>query len=186
MKKAITLSLFLLLFAGMIQAQEKTTLSAKDLNSDIEKYIKKNFKDYKIVEAFLYSPVYVMTIQKGELTEKLVFDRDGKFQFKATEADKAKVALQTRTTLSLKEVNSDITKYIKKNFEGYKPTEAFFYDEVFTIKIMKGAETETLLFDKEGKFIKKIAPVSPAAQPAKSDTVPVKKEESKKADTIKK
>ena len=164
-------------------AQEKTTLSTKDLNSGVEKYVKKNFKDYKIVEAFSYPLVYVMTIKKGDLTEKLIFDSDGKFINKATEADKAKVALQTRSTLSLKEVKSDITKYIKRNFADYQHTEAFMYDEVVTAKIVKGAETETLVFDKEGKFMTKVVAPKPAV-PAKADSVPAKvAEQPKKADT---
>jgi TusA-related sulfurtransferase len=203
MKKSFTMIIIAFLLSGMIQAQEKTTLSVKDLNSDIEKYVKKNYKDYKIVEAFNYSLVYVMTIKKADATEKLIFDRDGKFLNKATEADKAKVALQTRSTLSLKEVKSDITKYIKKNFEGYNLTEAFMYDEVYTTKITKGAESETLLFDKEGKFVMKVVPPKPVEQPKKADSVAakpaeqpkkadtaaatqVKKEEPKKADTTKK
>jgi TusA-related sulfurtransferase len=203
MKKSFTMIIIAFLLSGMIQAQEKTTLSVKDLNSDIEKYVKKNYKDYKIVEAFNYSLVYVMTIKKADATEKLIFDRDGKFLNKATEADKAKVALQTRSTLSLKEVKSDITKYIKKNFEGYNLTEAFMYDEVYTTKITKAAESETLLFDKEGKFVMKVVPPKPVEQPKKADSVAakpaeqpkkadtaaatqVKKEEPKKADTTKK
>lgn len=186
MKKAVVLSIMIFLLTGMIQAQEKTTMSVKDLNSGIEKYIKKNYEGYKILEAYHYPLVYVMTIQKGDLTEKLVFNSDAKFQFKATEADKAKVSLQTRSTLSLKEVNNDITKYIKKNFEGYKHTEAFMYDEVFTTKITKGAESETLLFDKEGNFIKTVVAPVAAVKPEKADTVPEKTEEVKKADTTKK
>jgi hypothetical protein len=181
MKKLFTFFIIAFLLSGMITAQEKTTLSTKDLNSGIEKYVKKNFQDYKITEAYSYPLVYVMTIKKGELTEKLIFDADGKFINKATEADKAKVALQTRTTLSLKEVKSDITKYIKKNFADYQFTEAFMYDEVVTTKIVKGAETEKLVFDKEGKFVMKVEPVKPAEQPKKADSVPAKP-----ADTTKK
>lgn len=186
MKKLLTLFLVTFLFNGMIQAQEKTTLNVKDLNSGIEKYIKKNYEGYKAVEAYKYDPVLVMTIKKGEATEKLVFDIKGKFQFKATEADRAKVALQTRTTMSLKDVESDITKYIKKNFEGYKLTEAYIFEEVYTTKIVKGDATETLLFDKEGEFVKKVTAPVPAAPPKKADSVPAKKEDPKKADTTKK
>jgi TusA-related sulfurtransferase len=174
MKKAFTLCIIAFLLAATIQAQEKTTMNVKDLNSDIEKYVKKNYEGFKIVEAFKYDVTYEMKIQKGAASENLVFDREGKFQYKKTEADKAKVSLQTRSTMSLKDVESDITKYIKKNFEGYQVTEAFMYDEVYTTKITKGAEAETLLFDKEGTFVMKVA-----------DTVPTKLEEPKKADTTK-
>ena len=186
MKKLLTLFLVTFLFTGMIKAQEKTTMSVKDLNSDIEKYIKKNFKDYKVVEAFNYSLIYVMTVTKGDSTKKLVFDDNAKFLYKATEADKAKVSLQTRSTLSLKEINSDITKYIKKNFEGYKLTEAFMFEEVYTTKIVKGDATATLLFDKEGKFVKKVTAPVPVAAPKEVDSVPAKKDDPKKADTTKK
>jgi hypothetical protein len=183
MKKTFTLFVIIFLLSGVILAQEKTTLSTKDLNTGVEKYVKKNFKDYKIVEAFSYPLVYVMTIKKGDLTEKLIFDSDGKFIKKATEADKAKVALQTRSTLSLKDVKSDITKYIKRNFADYQHSEAFMYDEVVTAKIIKGAESETLVFDKEGKFLTKVVAPKPA-EPAKADSVPAKvAEQPKKADT---
>lgn len=185
MKKTFTLFFIAFLFSGMIQAQEKTTMNIKDLNSNIQKYIKKNFEGYKAVEAFKYDPALVMKIQKGETTEHLVFDIKGKFMFKATEADRAKVANQTRSTMSLKDVDGGVTKYIKKNFEGYKLNEAYIYDEVYTTKIVKGEATETLIFDKEGKFVKKVASPVPVAQPKKTDSVPVKKEEPKKGDTAK-
>lgn len=174
------------LFSGMIQAQEKTTMNVKDLNSDISKYIKKNYKDYKAVEAFKYELVFVMTVKKGDATDKLVFNHEGKFLYKATEADKAKVSFQTRSTMSLKDVESDITKYIKKNYEGYKLTEAFRYDEVYVTKIIKGADAESLVFDKEGKFEKKVAAPAPTVQPKKADSIPPKAGETKKADTTKK
>ena len=146
-------------------------MNVKDLNSGIEKYIKKNYEGYKAVEAYKYDPALVMTIVKGDVTEKLVFDVKGKFQFKATEADKAKVANQTRSTMSLKDVDRGITKYIKKNFEDYKLTEAFMYEEVYSTKIVKGDATETLIFDKDGKFVKKVAPTAASAQPKKADSV---------------
>lgn len=138
------------------------------------------------MEAFEYGPALVMKIQKGEAKESLVFDIKGKFLYKATEADRAKVALQTRSTLSLKDVDSDITKYIKKNFEGYKLTEAYMFEEVYTTKIIKGDATETLLFDKEGKFVKKVTAPVAVAPPKKADSIPAKKDDPKKADTTKK
>ena len=185
MKKAIVLIIITILFSGISKAQEKTTMNVKDLDSGIEKYVKKNFEGYKITEAFKYEVVFEMKIQKGSETEKLVFDREGEFLYKKTEADKNKVTLQTRSTMALKDVESDITKYIKKNFEDYKLTEAFQYDEVYTTKIMKGAESEILVFDKEGNFVMKAAP-KPVESTKKADSVPAKKEEPKKADTTKK
>jgi len=186
MKKAITLFIITFLFGCMIHAQEKTTLNVKDLNSDIEKYIKKNYKDYKTVEAFKYEVTFEMKIVKGADVERLVFDKEGKFLLKKTEADKAKVSLQTRSTMALKDVESDITKYIKKNFEGYKLTEAFKYDVVYVAKIKKGAETETLLFDKDGTFEMKVVAPKPVESAKKADSVAPKAGETKKADTTKK
>jgi hypothetical protein len=185
MKKAVALIILTILFSGMSKAQEKTTMNVKDLDTGIEKYVKKNFDGFKIVEAYKYDIVFEMKIQKGSDTEKLVFDRKGNFLYKMTEADKAKVTLQTRSTMALKDVESDITKYIKKNFEGYKLTEAFMYDEVYATKILKGAVSEMLVFDKDGKFVMKAAP-KPVESAKKADSVPMKKEEPKKADTAKK
>jgi hypothetical protein len=189
MKRIFTLIIIALLFSGVTRAQERTSLSVKDLNSSIEKYIKKNFKDYKIMEAYKYDVTFEIKIQKADAKDDLVFDSKAKFLYKKAEADKLKVSLQTRSTMSLKDVDSDIQKYIKKNFDGYKITEAFKYDEVYTTKIKKGAETETLLFDKDGNFEMKVAAAKPAEPVKKADSVPAKeekKEEPKKADTTKK
>ena len=87
--------------SGMIFAQEKNTLNVKDLDSGIEKYVKKNFDGDKIVEAYKFDVVFEMKIQKGSKTEKLVFDRKGNFLYKMTEEDKSKVTLQTRSTMAL-------------------------------------------------------------------------------------
>ena len=65
MKKAFTLFIMAFLLTGLIQAQEKSTLNVKDLNSSIEKYIKKNYEGYKTVEAFKYGAVYEMKTSKG-------------------------------------------------------------------------------------------------------------------------
>jgi hypothetical protein len=185
MKKAIILFIVIILSYGMTRAQDKITLNVKDIYPGITKYIKKNYEGYKAVEAYKYYPAYVMTIRKGDATEKLVFNTDGKFLYKATEADKSKVSLQTRYTLSLNEVVSGIKKYIKNNFEGYILTEAFRYDEVYTTMIVKGAESETLLFDKEGKFVMKTPAPLPGGQTKKTESVPANQKDPKMADTAK-
>jgi hypothetical protein len=186
MKKAVILLILTILSFSMTQAQDKITLNVKDLNPGITKYIKKNYEGYKPVEAYQYDPAFVMIIRKGDVREQLVFDRTGKFLYKATEEDKATISFQTRSTLSLNEVDIGITKYIKKNFEGYKLTEAFKYDEVYTTKIVKGAEAETLLFDKDGKFVMNAQAPKPAEQTKKTDSIPSKKEEPKQVDSTKK
>jgi len=114
MKKVFSVFIIAFLFSGIIQAQEKITLNVKDLNSDIEKYIKKNYKDYKTVEAFKYDVLYEMKTQKGDASEWLLFDKKGKFLNKETESRKEKMPSQVRTTLATKDVSSTITKYIKK------------------------------------------------------------------------
>jgi hypothetical protein len=186
MKKAIALSIITFLSTGIINAQDKTSMNIKDLNSNIEKYVKKTYPDYKITEAFKYDLVYGMKIQKGDTMAVLIFDRNEKFKAKATEADKQKYALQTRTTMSLDDVPGDITKYIKKNSPGYKLTEAYSYEEVYSVKIMKAEANEMLLFDKDGKFVKKTGtakPAAPAAPEVKTDSVPAMQEKAEPAKT---
>ena len=184
MKKAFTLIIISFLFSGMVQAQEKSTLNVKDLNSNIEKYIKKNFKDYKAVEALKYAAVFEMKAQKDGVSEWLLFDNQGKFLNKETESRKSKMPSQLRTTMAAKDVNKDITKYMKNG--GLKISEAYMYEESTEVMIQKGSDAQTLLFDKEGKFIMKMQPVKTIEQPKKADSVPVKKEEPKAADTSKK
>jgi len=184
MKKAITLLSMIFLLSGMIQAQVKTTISVKDLNSGIEKYIKKNFDGYKAIEAFKYEAVYEMKTQKGDAIEWLLFDQKGKFLKKETGSMKDKMSSQIRTTLATKDVSNDITRYIKKT--EYKLTEAYMYDEATEVKVMKGNDAQSLLFNKDGKFIMKLVAPKPAETTKKADSVPAKKEEPKKADTTKK
>jgi hypothetical protein len=184
MKTAIRLFIFSFLFSGMIQAQEKATLNVKDLNSGIEKYIKKNYEGYKAVEAFKHEVHFEMKTQKGDASvEWLLFDKKGKFLKRETGSMKDKMPSQMRTTMATKDVESDITKYIKKS--ECRLTEAYMYDEAYEVKIMKGNDSQSLIFDKEGKFVMKaVAPIP--SETKKTDSVPTKKEEPQKADTTKK
>ena len=182
MKTAVTIFIMFFLSCGLLQAQGKVTMNVGDLNSNIEKYVKKNFEDYKIVEAFKYDISYEMKIQKGDLVEWLIFNKDGKFLNKKEEANTENLALQTRTTMALKEINKDITKYIEKYYVDYNVAEAFMYDEIYIVKIIKGTETQTLRFDKEGEFEANVTgpkpaeqTITPAEQPVKADSVPDKK-----------
>ena len=188
MKKAILLCMIIFLAAGAINAQEKITMAVNDLNSNIEKYIKKTYPEHKATEAFKYAMVYGVKIQKGDSVLGLVFNQNAKFLSIYTPADKEKYALQTRATMSLDDVSGDITKYVKKNHEGFKMTEAYTFDEVYVVKVMKGNENEMLLFDKDGKFVRKVTAAKPAAPAAISDTGAVMKEaqpEPMKTDSIK-
>jgi len=131
--------------------------------------------------------VYEIILQKAGKSEDLIFDAEGKFLMKRTDSI---IPVRTRTTIAIKDVESDIEKYVKKNHEGSKITEAYLYDQAYSVKIVKGDLSEVLLFDKEGKFEKKLAvPVVVKEQPKKADTVPVKKEakeEPAKPDSTKK
>ena len=108
MKKAFTLFVLGILLTGLIQAQEKVTMNLKDLDSKIEKYIKKNFDGYKAVEAYKHLPFFEMKAQKGNASEWFIFDQKGKFLKSETEADKAKNPVQIRTTMAVKDVDNDI------------------------------------------------------------------------------
>ncbi len=173
--------------SGIMFGQVKTSIAVKDLNSGIEKYIKKNYEGYKAVEAFQYAPCYEVVLQGTGTTENLIFDAKGKMLAKKTDAI---IPVRTRTSMAVKDVNSDIEKYVKKNYEGYKISEAYMYDLAYSVKITKENSEESLLFDKDGKYVKKIVPPAVVKEPAKKmDTVPakeVKKEEPKKEDTLKK
>jgi hypothetical protein len=184
MKKVVTLFMSaFLLSAGLVHAQERSTLSIKDLDSGIEKYIKKNYEGYRPVEAFKHEAVYEMKTQKVDAVEWLLFNQKGKFVKKEAGSKKDKMPSQMRTTLATKDVPSEITKYIKNT--EYNLIEAYMYEEVTEVRIMKGAETERLVFDKDGEFLMKATP-KPVEPAKKADSVPMKKEEPKKADTVKK
>ena len=165
--------LITVLSSGILQAQERTTVNVKDLPSGIEKYLEKNYKEFKTNEAFKYNLFYEVVVQSQTAKESLLFNRENTFVRKKTEADKAKVPMQMRSTISLDEVESDITKYVKKNMEGYKVVEVFRYNEVYTTKIIKGTEIHTLMFDKDGAFVRVVPPPPPAPPAApKPDSVP--------------
>jgi hypothetical protein len=169
--------LITVLSSGILQAQERTTVNVKDLPSGVEKYIEKNYKDFKTNEAYKFNLFYEIVVQNQNTKESLLFNRENTFVRKKTEADKTKIPMQMRSTLSVDEVESDITKYVKKNMEGFKVVEAYRYNEVYGTKIMKGTETHTLLFDKEGAFVRIVPPPPPAAPAApkapKPDSMPV-------------
>ena len=82
---------------------------------------------------------------------------------------------QVRVTLASDDVNKDITKYIKKI--EYQLIEAYMYDEAYEVKVMKGNDAQTLLFDIDGNFVMKAV----AAEPKPVETV--KPLEPVKADT---
>jgi len=178
MKKAFTLICTGFLLSGLLVAQEKTTLSLKDLDSGIEKYIKKNYEDYKAVEAFNYGVIFETKALKGDASDWLLFDAKGKFLKQESETERDAMTLQVRTTLAVKDAPGDITSYAKKN--DYKLSECYMYDEAYEVKIMKGNDSQTLLFDKDGNFVKTVIAPTPPEKPATQDSVPAKSEDEKK------
>lgn len=187
MKTAIAIFIMFFLSCSLLQAQGKITMNVDDLNSNIEKYIKKNFEGYKAVEAFKYDISYEMKIQKGALVEWLIFDKEGKFLNKKADANTEILAMQTRTSMAVKDVSSDIEKYVKKYYVDYTIGEAFMYDEIYIVKIIKGTETQTLRFDKEGEFEANVTQPKPAEstlRPAEPVPEPKPVETPVKTDTI--
>jgi hypothetical protein len=163
MKKSIVLCFIILLLGGYTYAQEKFSMNVNDLDKHSEKYIKGHYENYKIVEAFKYEVTYLIIIQRGDSTESLVFDRDGKFVYKSNTDFAKKMALQPKSTMSVGDVKKDIDKYVSKNYEDFKITQAHKYDLVYTAKLAKDAEEITLLFNADGNFVNK---VDPEAKPA--------------------
>jgi hypothetical protein len=89
------------------------------------------------------------------------------------------VNAQTRTAIKVADLNKAITENVAKDHAGYTIKDAYKCDNkgvtTFEVKVAKGNEENTLVYDKDGKFIKKEA--------SKSGTVTkkeVKKEEKKK------
>jgi hypothetical protein len=94
-----------------------------------------------------------MGATKADSTIEMVFDHNGKFIYTRPADFKDKVAFQSKTTMSLGDVDKSITKYIKKNYEGFALNQAMRYDPSYTVRLAKNDEKIWLLFDKNGGFI---------------------------------
>ena len=66
---------------------------------------------------------------------------------------------QTKTEVKPADLSKAITDYITKDYAGYTVQKAFKADAkgviTWEVEIMKGHEMHMLVFDKDGKFIKK-------------------------------
>lgn len=82
------------------------------------------------------------------------------------------VSAQTTTTSNAKsskvsvktsELQKSVTDNVAKDFPGFTIKEAFSVtkgtDVTYEVIIVKGTTSETLVYDKEGKFVKKLAPM---------------------------
>jgi hypothetical protein len=79
---------------------------------------------------------------------------------------------QTKTELKPADLSKSAAEYITKNFAGYSIDKVFKCDNKGTITsevlVAKGTDKQNLVFDKDGKFVKKEAvksEVKPATKP---------------------
>ena len=74
--------LFVFSFSGL-NAQTRTELELKDLQKPILEYINQHFKGYTVNRVFKEDAKGVITydicVNKGQVHEKIFFDKDGKF-----------------------------------------------------------------------------------------------------------
>ena len=83
-------------------------------------------------------------------------------------------AKSTRTSVKVAELQKAITDNIAKDYVGFTVKEATSITTnntvTYEVVIVKGTTTETLIYDKDGKFVKKVAQkaVAPAPKPAAS------------------
>ena len=84
-------------------------------------------------------------------------------------------AKSTRTSVKVTELQKAITDNIAKDYVGFTVKEATSITTnntvTYEVVIVKGTTTETLIYDKDGKFVKKVtqkvvAPVQKTAAPA--------------------
>ena len=97
------------------------------------------------------------------------------------------VNAQTKTEIKVADLQKVITDHITANYAGYTIDKAFKVDNkgviTFKVLISKATDKFTLVYDKDGKFVKKIAPAAKTT-PAKT-TTPPKTEKAPKTGTTK-
>jgi hypothetical protein len=70
--------------AGKVLLQTKSFIPPEKVSSVITDYIKMNFADYKLSEAYLCDASYTVKIAKEDVNATLLFDKDGRFQMKVS------------------------------------------------------------------------------------------------------
>jgi hypothetical protein len=82
----------------------------------------------------------------------------------AVNAQTANTADTTRTSVKVADLQKAITDNIAKDYAGYTIKEATSITAnnvvTYEVVIVKGVTTETLVFDKDGVFVKKCPPTS--------------------------
>ena len=71
------------------------------------------------------------------------------------------VNAQTRSEIKVSDLNKAITENVAKDHAGFTIKDAYKLDNkgivTFDVKVAKGNEEEILVYDKDGKFVKKEA-----------------------------
>ena len=73
-----------------------------------------------------------------------------------------------KTVIPVAELNKNITANITKNFVGYKLLEAYKVENpndlavAYEVQVAKGSMKQNLYYDKNGKFLSKESPTTPA------------------------
>src|SRR5512140_2369498 len=71
-------------------------------------------------------------------------------------------AKASKVSVKVTELQKSITDNVAKDYPGFTIKEAFSVtkgtDVTYEVVIVKGTVVETLVYDKEGKFVKKLAP----------------------------
>jgi hypothetical protein len=88
------------------------------------------------------------------------------------------VNAQTKTEVKVADLQKVITDHIAANYAGYTIDKAFKVDNkgviTFKVHVSKAAEKLTLVYDKDGKFVKKVANVQKPATETKKAAAPKK------------
>jgi len=96
------------------------------------------------------------------------------------------VNAQTKTEVKVADLQKVITDHITANYAGYTIEKAFKIDTkgviTYKVHVSKAAEKLTLVYDKDGKFVKKIAAEPKAATAPKKEATPAKSTKAPKAE----
>jgi hypothetical protein len=179
--KKIILVFLVSIFVTFVYGQTKTEVKTTDLKKEITSNIAKDYAGFKIDKAFKVDNAGVINYQVNISQERakitLIYDKDGKFL--------NKIVPPRRSVVKNEDLKKDIKDNIAKDYKGYTISKAIQSDDngvvTYHISILKDNERVNLVYDKDGKFLKKIEPRKIDAQ-KKGNTKKVEpqKEEIKK------
>ena len=160
--KKIFLFFLLGFFVSYAFAQPRTEVKITDLKKEITDLITKDYPDYKIIQAFKVdrpeNSQFVVVINKEKSRISLIFDKNGKFL--------NKIEPPKKSTVATEDLKKEIKEYVTKNFKDFNIANAVKIEDkgILTFKVLiekeKGKDNDPdridLIFDKNGKFIKKM------------------------------